>query len=113
MSRQNAPTNVEKFVRMHLSQIATEPYAPPAPARSSLERPSRATAAADGLSRKMSFGVFGAFGAFGRGAVVFVCGMAVGYVLSDQLEVFPLQAKTPDRGVGAAGLRIDYDLRHP
>jgi hypothetical protein len=53
------------------------------------------------------------FGAFGRGAVVFVCGMAVGYVLSDQPEVFPLQAKTPDRGVGAAGLRIDYDLRHP
>jgi hypothetical protein len=110
MSRQNAPTNVEKFVRMHLSQIATEPYAPPGPARSSLERPSCATAAADGLSRKMSFG---AFGAFGRGAVVFVCGMAVGYVLSDQPEVFPLQAKTPDRGVGAAGLRIDYDLRHP
>jgi hypothetical protein len=107
MSRQNAPTTVEKFVRTHLSQIATEPYAPPGPARSSLEGVPSATAAADGLSRKMWFG------AFGRGAVVFVCGMAVGYVLSDQPEVFPLQAKTPDRGVGAAGLRIDYDLRHP
>jgi hypothetical protein len=107
MSRQNAPTTVEKFVRAHLSQIATEPYAPPGPARFSSERAPGATAEADGLSRKMSLG------AFGRGAVVFVCGMAVGYVLSDQPEVFPLQAKTPDRGVGAAGLRIDYDLRHP
>lgn len=106
MFRQNAPTTIEKFASRHLSQIAVEPYAAPAPPRSSVERVSNATAVAGGLSRQMSFG------AFGCGAIVFVCGMAVGYVLSDQPETFPLQAKTPDRGAGAAGLRIDYDLRH-
>jgi hypothetical protein len=105
MSTQNAPTTIEKFVSTRLSQITVEPYAPAGPPPSSLERASTAIAAGGGLSRKISFG------AFGRGAIVFACGMAVGYVLSEQPEIFPLQAKTPDRGAGAAGLRIDYDLR--
>jgi hypothetical protein len=105
MSTQNAPTTIEKFVSAHLSQIAVEPYAPPGPPRSSLERASNPMGASGSLPRMLSFG------AFGRGAIVFICGMAVGYVLSNQPEVFPLQAKTPERGAGAAGLRIDYDLR--
>ena len=104
MSRQNAPTTIEKFVSAHLSRIAVESYVPPGGAHSSAER--APDPGAGGMSGKTSFS------AFGRGAIVFVCGMAVGYVLSDQPEIFPLQAKTPERGVGAAGLRIDYDLRH-
>ena len=106
MSRQNAPTTIEKFVTAHLSRIAVESYVPPGAAHASPERASDPLAETGRLSGKTSFS------AFGRGAIVFVCGMAVGYVLSDQPEIFPLQAKTPERGVGAAGLRIDYDLRH-
>jgi hypothetical protein len=109
MSRQNAPTTIEKFVSTHLSQIAVEPYVPPGAAHSSADRASDSLAAGARLSGGTSSA---GFGAFGRGAIVFVCGMAVGYVLSNQPEVFPLQAKTPDPGVGGAGLRIDYDLRH-
>jgi hypothetical protein len=105
MSTQNAPTTIEKFVSTHLSQITAEPYAPAGSPRSSLERSSNPIAAAGGLSRKISVG------AFGRGAIVFICGMVAGYVLSNQPEVFPLQAKTPELGGRAAGLRIDYDLR--
>ena len=101
----NAPTTIEKFVSAHRSQITAEPYAPTGLPRSSLERTSDPSGAAASLPRKISFS------AFGRGAIVFICGMAVGYVLSNQPEVFPLQAKTPERGAGAAGLRIDYDLR--
>jgi hypothetical protein len=46
----------------------------------------------------------------GRGALVFVCGIAVGYLLSAQSEV-SVQAKASQPAFGAARLRIDYDLR--
>jgi hypothetical protein len=98
----NAPTTIEKFVSTHLAQIAVEAYSAPG-----MRQPTRskALAPAPDVAQKKSFVVLG------RGALVFVCGMAVGYLLSAQSEVSPLQAKATQPAFGAARLRIDYDLR--
>ena len=98
----NAPTTIEKFVSTHLAHIAVEAYS--APGMPQAARP-KALAPEAGPLRKKSFVLLG------RGALVFVCGVAVGYLLSAQSEVSPLQAKATQPAFGAARLRIDYDLR--
>ncbi|MGZ5092009.1 MAG: hypothetical protein ACXWCY_02690 [Burkholderiales bacterium] len=100
----NAPTTIEKFVSTHLAQIAVEAYS--APGMPQAARPKALASAREaGLLRKKSVVLLG------RGALVFICGMAVGYLLSAQSEVSPLQAKATQPAFGAARLRIDYDLR--
>jgi hypothetical protein len=104
MSKQNAPTTIEKFVSTHLAQIAVQAYSPPGMPQAA-RRQASAPAPAARLSRNKSF-VW-----VGRGALVFVSGMAVGYLLSAQSEVSSVQAKASQPAFGAARLRIDYDLR--
>jgi hypothetical protein len=93
----NAQTTIEKFVSTHLSNIAVEPYVPPA-------RSEGVASASTPTAGKPSFRVLG------RALIVFVCGVAVGYLLSTQPDFSPVQAKAASR-FGASGLRIDYDLR--
>ena len=99
----NAQTTIEKFVSTHLSDIAVEP--PMRPAASEATVHPVAGSATASIAGRSSVRVLG------RALVVFVCGVAVGYLLSTQPDFSPVQAKAASR-FGASGLRIDYDLRH-
>ena len=98
----NAQTTIERFVSTHLSDIAGEPYVPPTASKASLDTVASSATVPTGRS---------SFRVLGRALIVFVCGVAVGYVLSTQPDFSPAQAKAASR-FGASGLRIDYDLRH-
>jgi hypothetical protein len=99
----NAQTTIERFVSTHLSDIAVEPYVPPAASEAIVDTVDRSANAP--LAERSSVRVLG------RALIVFVCGVAVGYLLSTQADLSPVQAKAASR-FGASGLRIDYDLRH-
>ena len=100
----NAPTTIEKFVSAHLARIAVEPYVPPHMRQADTRYASAGVPAARS-SRSTTLRVLG------RAALVFICGMAVGYLISDQPDASSLGVKGTNPGYGASGLRIDYDLR--
>ena len=99
----SAPTTIEKFAAAHLSHITVEPYGkvPPA-AQGAAVRPS---ALSTELGNRR-------FGLLGRAVVVFMCGMAAGYLLSGAPHFSPVGATQARSGFAPSSLRIDYDLRH-
>ena len=101
----NAPTTIEKFVATRLGDRPEDGYARPAIFQAQPAEESD-TARAEIHSRK-------SFGGVGRALLVFVCGVLVGYLLSVQAELSPLQARHIEPAAFTpTGLRIDYDLRH-
>lgn len=98
-------TTIERFVQRHLSQEGVNHRVSDVSAQADARRPINRLAAGVGLSRKARFAVFG------YSAIVFMCGVALGYVVRDD-PVPTSSAAVIHSEYGAERLRIDYDLRY-